>query len=302
VNADGTRTVVPRTGIPRDNEYFQIQYNFSLFFGLAIQMYESTLVSDDTPYDRFMSGHAGALTALQKEGLNVFLSQSRGRCINCHTGAEFTEASYSIAGATRIRRREGQVIDTGFFNIGVRPSIEDPGMGGTDGTPANHWLSEARRAWNGTFFDPTLRPSLSSVDVLAVEGAFKVPGLRNVELTAPYFHNGGQGTLRDVVDFYSRGGDFAPIEGREGTITGVRILNNTEAEKNALVAFLLSLTDDRVRYERAPFDHPQLFIPNGHKGSTTAVQDDGKGQAVDNMIMIPAVGRHGGPALKRFLE
>jgi len=44
---------------------------------------------------------------------------------------------------------------------------------------------------------------------VAVDGAFKTPGLRNVELTAPYFHNGGQLTLEQVVDFYNRGGDFA---------------------------------------------------------------------------------------------
>jgi len=40
------------------------------------------------------------------------------------------------------------------------------------------------------------------------DGAFKAPQLRNVELTGPYFHNGGTLTLRQVVDFYTRGGDF----------------------------------------------------------------------------------------------
>ena len=129
-----------------------------------------------------------------------------------------------------------------------------------------------------------------------------MPGLRNVELTAPYFHNGGQRTLREVVDFYSRGGDFAPIHGRDGEITGVRVLNLTDAEKDALVAFLRALTDDRVRYARAPFDHPQLFVPNGEVGGSTFVQTDSTGKAVDNMKTIPAVGRLGGPASAQFLQ
>lgn len=302
VNSDGTRAVVPVSGIPKDNEYFQIQYNFSLFFGLAIQLYEATLVSDDTPFDRFMSGDPNALTQSQKQGLALFLSQTRGRCINCHAGPELTEASVAFAGVRRIRRREAQLIDTGFFNIGVRPHIEDLGIGATDETLANQPLSEARRARAGLFFDPTLSPPLSAADVLAVDGAFKVPGLRNVELTAPYFHNGGQRTLREVIEFYSRGGDFQPIQARDGVINPVQTLNSTEGEKDALVDFLLALTDERVRHRRAPFDHPQIFLPNGHPGSSTFVTSTGGVEAADNMVTIPAVGRLGGTPLRKFLE
>ena len=73
--------------------YTLMESNFSLFFGLAIQLYEATLVSDDTPYDRYAAGDTKALTAQQKLGLDLFLSQTRGRCINCHGGPEFTDAS-----------------------------------------------------------------------------------------------------------------------------------------------------------------------------------------------------------------
>jgi len=54
-----------------------------------------------------------------------------------------------------------------------------------------------------------------------------------------------------------------------------------------------SLTDDRVRYERAPFDHPQLYITNGHPGDQNAVTDDGTGQATTTVVELPAVGRNG---------
>jgi len=87
-------------------------------------------------------------------------------------------------------------------------------------------------------------------------GNFKSIGLRNIELTGPYFHNGGQSTLEQVVDFYARGGDFAN--------NNIRAFNASGAQRAALVAFMKSLTDDRVRFERAPFDHPELCLPDGH--------------------------------------
>jgi cytochrome c peroxidase len=97
-------------------------------------------------------------------------------------------------------------------------------------------------------------------------GSFKAPQLREVELTGPYFHNGGKLTLRQVVDFYVRGGDF-PITNamhRDFNMINQNIevqSNLKEEEKVALVDFLLELTDDRVRFEREPFDHPQVIIP-----------------------------------------
>ena len=122
-----------------------------------------------------------------------------------------------------------------------------------------------------------------------------MPGLRNVELTAPYFHNGGYLTLQQVVELYNRGGDF-----RAQSILSP--LGLTDAEKSDLVAFLTALTDERVRLEKAPFDHPQLFVPNGHPGNTTSVTDDGTGKATDNLLEIPAVGRKGGKGTSNFLQ
>ncbi|HSV07185.1 MAG TPA: hypothetical protein VLI07_11755, partial [Candidatus Binatus sp.] len=113
----------------------------------------------------------------------------------------------------------------------------------------------------------------------AVDGAFKVPSVRNVELTGPYFHNGGKATLEQVVDFYSRGGDFheANIDNLDPRIEN---LGFGATEKANLVAFLKSLTDDRVRFSKAPFDHPALSVPNGPD--------------------LPAVGKDGGAATQPF--
>jgi len=107
-------------------------------------------------------------------------------------------------------------------------------------------------------------------------GSIKAPQLREVELTGPYFHNGGKLTLRQVVDFYVRGGDY-PITNathRDFNIIHLGIekqSNLTEQEKVALVDFLLELTDDRVRFEQAPFDHPEAILPLDGRASENTV-------------------------------
>ena len=137
-----------------------------------------------------------------------------------------------------------------------------------------------------------------------VEGAFKTPSLRNVALTAPYFHNGEAMTLRQVVEFYSRGGNVFPVHQRDGTpIEPLGVPSLTDLEVDAIVAFLETLTDDRVLYRKAPFDHPQLFVANGHLGDHNALVDaNGDGYADDDVIEIPAVGAQGGAPLPGFME
>lgn len=304
VDSDGKRTIVKRPDRTlKTNEYTLLEYNFSLFFGLAIQLYESTLISSDTPYDRYLEGNTSALTAQQQRGKGLF--EGKALCIACHSGVELTAASVSsVAKDGRIKRAPfgpKSPEDNGFFNIGVRPATDDPGLGGYDGLQNNgqrNPLSEARLAQLGKFKDllgenpPTLNPPLNSGETVFANGAFKAPGLRNVELTAPYFHNGGQATLEQVIDFYNRGGDFGVLPP----------LNLSPEEKQELVAFLKGLTDDRVRYDKAPFDHPQLFIPNGHVGNSNYVVNDGTGKATDDTVEIPAVGRSGNSGTSNFLS
>src|SRR5262249_13661937 len=77
------------------DRFTMMEANFSMFWGLAVLSYESTLISDDAPYDRFAAGDAGALTQEQKMGLQMFMGATTGNCIACHAGAEFTGASFS---------------------------------------------------------------------------------------------------------------------------------------------------------------------------------------------------------------
>jgi hypothetical protein len=72
------------------------------------------------------------------------------------------------------------------------------------------------------------------------------------------------------------------------------------------VAFLEALTDERVRYRRAPFDHPQLFVPNGHPwdpaNPSAVLRDAATGNARDEFVEVPAVGQGGGAPLGTFRE
>src|SRR5215472_4595370 len=82
------------SGSPQNtNEYSLMEYNFSMFWGVAIQLYESTLVSDNSRFDQFMDGNRNALSSLEQQGMSAFTG--KGNCTRCHNGAEFTDAAVS---------------------------------------------------------------------------------------------------------------------------------------------------------------------------------------------------------------
>ena len=395
-------------------EYTQMEYNFSLFWGAAIQAYESTLVADQTPLDKYLeqqhtytltgdnqsnsytinlqpgitpltlsvvslnpnfdmsdqdvfafdngfgrfvgSGVDGTinyvagtitvnfedppvstvpvriaystgptpLTDGQLRGLLIF--QTKGRCVVCHGGPELSNAAVGTVAPVPLERMvmgdlNIRVYDTGFYHIGVRPGAEDPGLGGTDPVAAMP-LSMAEEMRQRVCKDSSLsimipgRPGdgitqapLNCSDDIARSGFFKTPQLRNVALTAPYFHNGGQLTLEQVVEFYNRGGDFnvvseLPIMDPDIEPLGLGL---TLQEKEDLVDFLRNaLTDPRTLRQAAPFDHPQLFVPNGNPASASGypVDEDPAhpGQAKTQFMEIPAVGANGGQPLPTFLQ
>jgi cytochrome c peroxidase len=309
--------------------YTQMEANFALFFGLALQLYQATLISDQTPFDLFMEGDDASLRPLALKGLKIFMNVgidpdlppeqqfpelfvgvSQGFCVGCHEGPELTSHSVALAGLTPIEIDEvprlvnGLLLpsdppvftlqDEGVYNIGVRPFAEDPGRGGTvtvngDTLPLSFTEQAIMRPALGLPFAtlPAGAPNRHST-----AGAFKVPGLRNVELTGPYMHNGGMATLAQVMEFYDRHGDFSDvnIDVLDGPLAKVQL---AEGDEEAVIAFLLALTDERVRFEKAPFDHPQLSIPAG----------DGLQGGAELFIELPAVGAAGqATPLKPFLN
>lgn len=279
------------------DSYTLMESNFSLYWGLSLMMYQSTLVSDRTPYDSFASGNSSAISDSAKRGLKIFLNE--GKCINCHGGPEFAGATISdIRTSTpslieRMVMGNGKtaVYDGGFYNIGVRPTLEDLGVGARHPQFGPLSYTAQRQGGRNIGQSETVSPS----ERIAVNGAFKTASLRNIELTGPYFHNGGTRTLRDAVAFYVRGSDFRNenINDLDPDVDGISELQGNPAAVDDLVNFLKTLTDDRVRFQRAPFDHPELVIPNGQSGSD-------QGVALDNLLTIPAVGSNGGAEVRSF--
>lgn len=212
---------------------------------------------------------------------------------------------------------EFAIYDNGFYNIAVSLTTNDLGRGGTgpiklkDGTFAplsssrQRLFEEALRIKipfkiigrnrvlaitedegvpvcndiNGNGFCDANEPLLPAFQRAAVDGAMKTPGLRNQSITGPYFHNGSAATLKQVVEFYDNGGNFCHFN-LPDLDPDIQPLDLTEAEKRQLVKFLVSLTDRRVEFKKAPFDHPSLTIPlDGRKNGA--------------MLELPAVGRNG---------
>ncbi|MBI5582937.1 MAG: VCBS repeat-containing protein [Deltaproteobacteria bacterium] len=267
--------------------FSQVEANFSLFWGLAVQLYEATLVSDQTPFDKWLEAGApgdggGLISQAAVRGFGIFQS----KCAGCHAGSEFSDATLNqafIEGLILVGETNtaGAISDSGFHNIGVRPTADDIGRGGV----INFNLSFSRQAIdraNGTLPFAPLQPLPDGVTVntpVAVNGAFKTPMLRNVALTAPYMHNGSMATLAEVVEFYARHGNFDnPELATEMNLGGT--LRGAPDKRAEVVAFLESLTDPRVANDTAPFDHPELRIPAG-------------GAAVDGLIVLPATGAGG---------
>lgn len=277
---DAAGRVIVNVGEPsRPGEFSQMPYNFGLFFGLAVQEYESTLVSDDTAVDRFLAGDTGALNGIQQQGLNEFRNGD-SQCTQCHQGPEL-----SAAGITTASR--GNPLDPralGFFRTGVSAIGDDPGAAGLDASGA---------------------PLFPAAPGDRASGAFKSPGLRNVELTGPYFHTGGAATLEQVLEFYTRNGDV-PAGGNLGT--GIGNIRLNQQERTQIVEFLKAMTDDRVRYERAPFDHPSLCVPTGYAENrpgvlTADTSPQNSDAAADLWALVPLVGQAGNAVpLQTFSE
>lgn len=305
--------------------YSQMEQNFSLFFGLAVQLYEATLIANQTPFDRFLAGDTTAMSESAQRGFGVFQSGGAA-CFACHVGPELTGASVSgarapgEAGLIELMAMGNGALanyDIGFYNIAVTRTSEDLGRGGNapftmaNGQPmplsfvGQHFAGAANLGFtplaqpgcinNFLAEPPTICPPTTDVITRqAVNGAFKTPGLRNVELTGPYMHDGSMLTLMQVVDFYTRGGNFHDenIADLDPFINGFGQLRNDEARQRELVDFMLALTDERVRWEQAPFDHPQLLVPNGHEEQFTGNPKRSR-VLVDRLLEIPAVGASG---------
>lgn len=182
----------------------------------AIATFQRALISANAPYDRYQRGERGALSPAAVRGMALFFSE-RVECFHCHGGFAFTDSVTSAAS----RFDEAAFHNTGLYNVDGRGAY-----------PADN---------QGTY------AVTNNPDDM---GRFRAPTLRNIELTAPYMHDGSVATLEEAIDHYAAGGrriTAGPNAGdghtsplRSGFVPGFVI---TPAERADLVAFLRALTD-----------------------------------------------------------
>ena len=184
----------------------------------AIAAFEKTTLFHPftSKYDYVLRGMA-TFTQEEQRGFDLFKSQ-KAKCANCHTLATS-------------QNEPDLFTNFGFFNVGTPPNDNNP-FGTYPGYVDNGLADSGRTDLN-----------LPNVDE---RGLFKTPTLRNVELTAPYMHNGVYDTLEQVVAHYNRE-DLDLIAEVPDTISAdVGFLGLTPSEEADLVAFLKTLTDGYV--------------------------------------------------------
>ncbi|MDX2015661.1 MAG: di-heme enzyme [Myxococcaceae bacterium] len=177
----------------------------------ALAAFQRTLLSGNSPYDRWVNGDASALSDSAKRGLELFNSEAL-ECYHCHAGFNFSD-SVAHAGTAA---PETPFHNTGLYNL--------------DG-------NGAYPAGNAGLFDITGR--------LGDMGRFRAPSLRNLTVTAPYMHDGSIATLRDVITHYAQGGRSKRMTGALSPLQSdlVRGFTLSAQETDDLLAFLESLTD-----------------------------------------------------------
>ncbi len=201
----------------------------------AIASFERTVIAGDSPFDRYMYG--GDKTAMSEaaiRGMRVF--RFEGRCVSCHT----TSQTFAL------------FTDNKFHNLNVNFELISDSLDSVTKT----FIQDKE---GGADLDVTVLTNQEASELgrfvvstaPADIGAFKTPTLRNIELTAPYMHDGSLKTLEEVVDFYNNGGRVeadGPVNDFQSG--GIRPLNLTDQQKADLVEFLKALTSSRESLEK----------------------------------------------------
>jgi cytochrome c peroxidase len=182
----------------------------------AIACFERTIISGDAPYDRyFFRGKPDAISAQAKAGATLFFSE-RLECNHCHSGFNLMDATQHAT----TRQPNMQFHNTGLYNLDGHGSYPADDTGVRDVTHLD-----------------------------ADMGRFRAQSLRNIMLTAPYFHDGSAADIDAVLAHYSAGGrrlegpqagDGANSPLKSQFMVGFSL---TAEERAQLIAFFESLTD-----------------------------------------------------------
>lgn len=192
----------------------------------AIAAFERTITQVDTPFDRYMKGDKSALSEKAKHGLELF--QGKANCIQCHNGPFITDEKYHNLGVPENSEFEEDPLRQITFRFEQYAK----------GVPED--IYRTTKTDLGLYYRMKRKEDM---------GKFRTPTLRYLVYTPPYMHNGVFFTLEEVMDFYNKGGGEDPIKKQYGFSTKtkrLKPLNLTEGEKEALIAFMESLSGEEI--------------------------------------------------------
>ena len=190
----------------------------------SIAAYERTIISDDSPFDRHMRGDKNALSGAVRRGMALF--EGKANCLACHNGPLMTDQNfYNIGLPTNPAFTENPQRQIAFRERMRSSGFEEKDFLYLDRDPGRY------------------RKTKDKADI----GKFRTPPLRYLAYTAPYMHNGVFFDLREVVEFYNKGGEEEPFGTKSEKI---KPLGLTDTEMDDLVAFLDSLSGKEIAIER----------------------------------------------------
>jgi cytochrome c peroxidase len=224
----------------------------------SIASFERTLISGNSPHDRYVFGDDNAISASAIRGEVLFYDETH-ECFHCHAGFNFVT---SVDAAGKVQERSFE--NTGLYNL----RCSDFGLPALDLVPcispptAQQCMRNDSTQPPGCYCDgagpqdmgcyPPDNTGAAEVTTKTDDmGKFKAPTLRNIAVTAPYMHDGSATTLDDVLDHYAAGGrtitdgPYAGV-GSQSPAKGqfVRGFALSDDQRQDLLAFLRSLTDD----------------------------------------------------------
>jgi cytochrome c peroxidase len=198
----------------------------------AIASYERTQLSFDSPFDHFIAGDKNAIDASAKRGWELFNNQAR--CNKCHA---LTDTDRDVT----------NFIDNDFHNIGILAVQHQV-------VPLARQAKVLINSGDKEAIDrAAIQTDMSALGRFLITkqekdiASFKTPNIRNVLVTAPYFHDGSQETLWDVVDHYNKGAGLQNPYLDED----IQPLALTETDIDDLVGFMASLTSANYQEQGA---------------------------------------------------
>jgi cytochrome c peroxidase len=188
---------------------------------MAIAAFERTLVSVNSPLDRFLTGDKKALSAEAKKGYDVFMG--KGRCADCHDGVNLADNKFYALDVPENEEQEKDPRVAATRRFVAKVSHYDDYLNLKE-DPGRYLVTKDKKDWK----------------------AFRTPTLREIAKTGPYMHNGYFETLDQVIEFFDQGGG----KGNKA----LKPLKLTDAEKKALKTFLV----EGLAGEEVPFRYPKV--------------------------------------------